>query len=678
MKQKIQVLVAADSDALLRTIEAALRQWDDQIILKEAGACSEALNYAGRGGCNCIVFDGDSPSCDPFKIIAAFARSANPVPVIMLSSSEDILYAVRAVRSGAYDYIPLRALGSGESSRMLYDSIMSSVSRSEVKAEKRKKQRALQLSEERYRGLIEHSPILILRFFADDGIVNFVNDGFCKYFDLERAQVVGEDLSVFLPRAARDELSEKIRHLTADNRVTSLEMGLSRDGKPLWQQWTVQGFFDDRGRPIEYQCIGEDITSLKVTNENLKKALDELHALKNMQDGDYYLTSLILDPLGRNNASSDAVSIAFFVKQYKEFSFKKWSSALGGDLCYSHNIYLNDKIYIVFLNADAMGKSMQGAGGALVLGAIFQSIIDRSRFSSDEQSLYPEQWLKKSFTELHRVFEVFNGAMLISLVMGLVEEDTGLMYFVNAEHPWSVLYRGGRASFIEGGKTLRKIGTQGTAAPFAVQTLQLEKGDVIIAGSDGRDELMIRDGPGGALEMNRDEGLFLAMVQDGRGDLEFMYRLISARGEIRDDVSLIRIEYAPPPGVSETKELLELIGAYEGLDEAARLTRGEDVLKEALARFGDSPPVLRLLFRLLSHTGDTVGAWKAARRLVIADSSSREDILDASVAAMQAGELREAEKLAERLCIRAPENMTYLAHYTHLLVSNEKYSMPMR
>ena len=38
--------------------------------------------------------------------------------------------------------------------------------------------------------------------------------------------------------------------------------------------------------------------------EELKKTLDEVQALKVQQDGDYFLTSLLLQPLGRNYANS--------------------------------------------------------------------------------------------------------------------------------------------------------------------------------------------------------------------------------------------------------------------------------------------------------------------------------------------------------------------------------------
>ena len=78
---------------------------------------------------------------------------------------------------------------------------------------------------------------------------------------------------------------------------------------------------------------------------------------------------------------------------------------------------MKGKPHTVFLNADAMGKSMQGAGGILVLGSVFHSVIERTKLSPKEADVFPEHWLNYTFVELHRVFEVFDGSMLISLVM---------------------------------------------------------------------------------------------------------------------------------------------------------------------------------------------------------------------------------------------------------------------
>ena len=52
------------------------------------------------------------------------------------------------------------------------------------------------------------------------------------------------------------------------------------------------------------------------------------------------------------------------IRQYKTFQFKMRDEEIGGDLCILHKISLCGREHAVFLNADAMGKSIQGADGA--------------------------------------------------------------------------------------------------------------------------------------------------------------------------------------------------------------------------------------------------------------------------------------------------------------------------
>jgi serine phosphatase RsbU (regulator of sigma subunit) len=61
----------------------------------------------------------------------------------------------------------------------------------------------------------------------------------------------------------------------------------------------------------------------------------------------------------------------------------------------------------------------------------------------------PEVWVKESFKELQNVFVSFQGTMLISAMFGLIDNRNGTVYYVNAEHPFSILYRDGRANFID-------------------------------------------------------------------------------------------------------------------------------------------------------------------------------------------------------------------------------------
>lgn len=284
----------------------------------------------------------------------------------------------------------------------------------------------------------------------------------------------------------------------------------------------------------------------------LNETLLEVQKLKEKQDGDYFLTSLLIKPLRGSFSKSVTVSIRILERQMKEFSFRGKKSEIGGDLTVSDSILLLGKKYTVFLNADAMGKSIQGAGGALVMGTVFKSIITRTQKLRFMQDRHPERWLKECFQEIHNVFVSFDGHMLLSAILGLVDEDTGTLYYINAEHPWIVLYRDGHAGFLEKEHSLRKIGfTEMSGDEVVIQVYPLKPGDVLILGSDGRDDLLISQDKDVRV-INDDENLFIKHVRAGAGDLEEIYKSILTTGELTDDMSLLRIGF-----LEETNQIIK-------------------------------------------------------------------------------------------------------------------------
>ncbi len=279
--------------------------------------------------------------------------------------------------------------------------------------------------------------------------------------------------------------------------------------------------------------------------QELQTTLTEVNQLKIHQDGDYFLTSLLLRPLSNGNIKSENVTIESLVRQKKNFHFRNKHSEIGGDLCAVNHIYLQENKYTVFMNADAMGKSLQGAGGALVMGTVFKSIIQNTLEIPSLQNKYPERWLKDCYQELQNVFISFDGSMLISCVIGLISEETGVMYFINTEHPFVILYRNGKAQFIDDDIYLRKIGVEQSDIRLKVHVFQLEVDDIIILGSDGRDDILMHT-LNGVRVINEDENQILLRVEEGRGKLERIEQSILAHGELTDDFTLMRIAYTNP------------------------------------------------------------------------------------------------------------------------------------
>ena len=255
----------------------------------------------------------------------------------------------------------------------------------------------------------------------------------------------------------------------------------------------------------------EEKEQVLTASKKLKTSLDLVNELKTQQDGDYYLTSLLLNPLGVNAADEGFnVDVDFFTKQKKNFEFKNHKRSIGGNISIAHTLQFATGPVTVFLNADAMGKSMQGAGGSLVLGAVFQSIIERTRL---ETNVEPERWLKNIFLELQKVFESFDCSMLVSVYIAVLENNTGKLHYLNAEHPWGVLYRDGKAIFLQNRSYYRKLGTPGLQEDIMIDHIQLKPDDIIILGSDGRDDVALPGHEGNVRVINEDESIFLKHVE---------------------------------------------------------------------------------------------------------------------------------------------------------------------
>lgn len=360
----------------------------------------------------------------------------------------------------------------------------------------------------------------------------------------------------------------------------------------------VHSIRDSKQKLQEYAETLED--KVKERTAELQKAFEEVNALKKQQDGDYFLTSLLTHPLGSNKAQSANLNVDVLVEQKKKFEFRKWARDIGGDTCITSTVTLKGKPHTIFLNADAMGKSMQGAGGILVLGSVFHSVIERTKLSPKEQDVFPEHWLKYTFVELHRVFEVFDGSMLISLVMGLIDDESGLMYYINAEHPWSVLYRQGKSEFIEKELVLRKLGTQGVAGHIEVCTLQLEPKDVIFIGSDGRDDLLLGYDTDGARIINEDEYLFLKVIEEADGQLDRIRDVLDNYGDLTDDLSLIRIGYKEDvhhDHTQLTQHVIQLLNRARLAVKSGQLKVAIGDLEEAHRIDDSQPEVMRDLIK---------------------------------------------------------------------------------
>jgi HAMP domain-containing protein len=378
----------------------------------------------------------------------------------------------------------------------------------------------------------------------------------------------------------------------------------------------------------------------------LASTLSDVRAMKLEQDGDYYLTSELIKPLAANMVQSERVKLDFIVRQKKQFEFKKWKEEIGGDICIAHTIHLRGRPFTLFLNADAMGKSLQGAAGALVIGSIFEASVERTKNASQVQDQSPERWIKNSFLEIHKVFESFTGSMLVSLVLGLLDDDTGTLYTINADHPPMVLYRNGRAAFLTRESALLKVGMLRLDGRVRVQVLKLEPGDVLFAGSDGKDDIATARDLLGNPVIQDDETIFLKHVENAEGDLQRLIAELQRAGEWTDDLSLLRLEFVQVPRPLARVNTASFRDSITALLRARDRDRAAAIAAQYVQKHPWDSGALFWAARAMQRIGYLEGAVDCSERLRIREPEFQRNLSFLRKLHLALGNNRRAEEIA--------------------------------
>ena len=147
----------------------------------------------------------------------------------------------------------------------------------ELKERFNQRTRELRRSETDYRQLVENANSIILRW-DPNGFVTFINKFAQKFFGYSDKEIVGRNvLGTIIPDREPvnlRNLHKMIRELAqypvgfGDNEFENIK----RDGTLVWISWTNRVIKDDQGKVIEILSIGQDISTKKNTENELKLA----------------------------------------------------------------------------------------------------------------------------------------------------------------------------------------------------------------------------------------------------------------------------------------------------------------------------------------------------------------------------------------------------------------------
>ena len=138
--------------------------------------------------------------------------------------------------------------------------------------ERKRAEETLKKSEERYRNVVEDQTEFISRFLPD-GTHVFVNEAYCRYFRLNRDDLLGHRFRPRIPAEGQERVKRFFASLTPDHPIDMIEHRIIMpDGMIRWQRWSDRAIFDPSGTVIEYQSVGRDITEEKATEAALQES----------------------------------------------------------------------------------------------------------------------------------------------------------------------------------------------------------------------------------------------------------------------------------------------------------------------------------------------------------------------------------------------------------------------
>jgi len=270
---RLRVLLLEDAPADAELALAAL---------EEAGFACEAELADGResftrlyapGRHDLVVADYSLPGYTGLDALAHVRGADALVPFILLSGALGEERAVDALRAGATDFVLKGNLGR------LAPAAKRALEEAAARREHEATRQALELSERRYRAIVEDQSELIVRMLPDSTIT-FVNRASARFLGVAPDQVLGRLAVDSVPREYRESMRRDLAGVTRESPAYERDAHVrDAQGETRWVHWSGRGVFDARGRLAEIQAVGRDVTELRAAMEALGAARERLQRL---------------------------------------------------------------------------------------------------------------------------------------------------------------------------------------------------------------------------------------------------------------------------------------------------------------------------------------------------------------------------------------------------------------
>ena len=154
---------------------------------------------------------------------------------------------------------------------------------------------SLKYSEAQYRAIVEDNPEMIVRF-TRGGMVTFANQAYANFYSLKVEDLIGNNLQDVLPETSQPTIQMILKFVTPEMQPAIKEISLhNTNNDTTWIRWKTRAILDEKGQLIEYQSVGEDVSSEKKALQAHRQSEMSLRGLMES----IKLIAIMMDPQGR-------------------------------------------------------------------------------------------------------------------------------------------------------------------------------------------------------------------------------------------------------------------------------------------------------------------------------------------------------------------------------------------
>ncbi|MDE2309440.1 MAG: response regulator [Betaproteobacteria bacterium] len=283
-KPQIRLLLVDDDLVDRMACRRALAQNPEyEFVLSEAETGREGLRLAHAQKPECVLLDYHLPDLNGLEFLAELRNNQDdiPVPVIMLTGTDNASVAVEAMKRGAQDYLIKDA---NRQYLELLPAVIQRVLREQLLLrEKKQVEENLILAEEKYRFLVEQIPAIIYTATVDaPGKLLYISPQIRQLgFSPEEWLADPEGLLKQIHPEDRTLVSAKIAHIYESSEPLRCEYRLfTRAGEVRWFLNEAKLVYHKAGGQLFLQGVLLDITERKQLERQLRELTTHLQTVR--------------------------------------------------------------------------------------------------------------------------------------------------------------------------------------------------------------------------------------------------------------------------------------------------------------------------------------------------------------------------------------------------------------